>query len=182
MPGYNPNSSLTVPLGVSVTEITRWRATLWDRLKAKCDSVDPGFASQHREGHTGYLAIDIAYDYAEAWINDTIPDIVIWMLNTDDITARRYKAANKIIMSTVGPLPGNMMPVANLNGMIPGWVAGQDTMQSPVYVNDIYPFPNNFLREGISPNDAGDGMISSGSGTFLTWNIGSNTIEIVTIT
>lgn len=202
------NSSLTVPLGDSITEITCWRAKLWDHLKVnnvsdriefvgsmnntqECDLVDPDFATQHHEGRTGYLAIDIAYDHVEGWINNTKPDIVMWMLGTDDIasnrrledvveaytnivqTARQYNAGMKVIVNTVVPLPANMMPVEKLNAMIPGWAAEQNTTESPVYVNDIYPFPTNLLRDGIHPNDAGDDLIANGLSTLLTWIISS---------
>lgn len=95
-----------MPLGDSITEITCWRAKLWNHLKInnvtdrvefvgsmnntqECDTADPDFATQHHEGHTGYLAIDIAYDHIETWINGTKPDIVTFMLGTDDIARGR---------------------------------------------------------------------------------------------
>ncbi|KAI1409084.1 carbohydrate esterase family 3 protein [Hypoxylon sp. FL1857] len=198
-----------MPLGDSITEITCWRAKLWENLKAnnltdkiefvgsqnntqKCDTEDPDFTKQHHEGHTGYLAIDVAYDHIETWINDTRPDIVTFMLGTDDIakgrrlqdvveaygemvhTMRHYNQYIKVIVNTIVPLPANMIPVKKLNDMIPDWAREDNTTKSPIYVNDIYPFPNDFLKDGIHPNDAGEDQIASGLGSLLTWIINAN--------
>lgn len=107
---FLPNIPLTykrkVQLGDSITEITCWRAKLWNDLKANnstdkiefvgsmnntrsCDTEDEEFGKQHHEGHTGYLAIDIVYDHIDGWLNDTKPDIVTFMLGTDDIARGR---------------------------------------------------------------------------------------------
>ncbi|KAI0380032.1 carbohydrate esterase family 3 protein [Hypomontagnella monticulosa] len=199
-----------MPLGDSITEITCWRAKLWNDLRASnltdriefvgslnntqaCDIADEEFSKQHHEGHTGYLAIDIAYDHIETWINATTPDIVMFMLGTDDIargrriedvieaytsmvgTMRKYNNETKIIIDTVVPLPTNMEPVEKLNGMIPDWAVQQNTTNSPIYINDIYPFPTSFLRDGIHPNDAGEVQIANGLNSLLTWIINSTT-------
>ncbi|KAI1210008.1 carbohydrate esterase family 3 protein [Annulohypoxylon truncatum] len=199
-----------MPLGDSLTELTCWRAKLWSGLKAdnltdriefvgsmnntlECDTADEEFAKQHHEGHSGYLAIDIAYDHIEGWINDTKPDIVTFMLGTDDIvrgrrledvveaytnmveTMRKYNEYMKIIVNTVVPLPANREPVNNLNGMIPGWAQEQNKTESPIYVNDIYPFPDTFLKDGIYPNDEGEEQIVGTLYPLLTWIINSNT-------
>ncbi|KAI1394110.1 carbohydrate esterase family 3 protein [Hypoxylon trugodes] len=201
-----------MPLGDSITEITCWRAKLWDDLKAnnltdkiefvgsvnntqKCDTADSDFKKQHHEGHSGYLAIDIAYDHIDTWLNDTQPDIVMFMLGTDDIakgrrledvveaytnmvkSMREINQYMKIIVDTVVPLPANMNPVKRLNDMIPDWAAEQNTTDSPVYVNDIYPFPNTYLKDGIYPNEEGEDTIADTLSSLLTWIIASNTTE-----
>ncbi|KAI0890441.1 carbohydrate esterase family 3 protein [Annulohypoxylon maeteangense] len=198
-----------MPLGDNLTELTCWRAKLWDDLKANnmtdrvefvgsvnntqgCDTAGEDFAKQHHEGHSGYLAIDIAYDHIENWINETKPDIVTFMLGTDDIargrrledvveaytnmvkTMRQHNEYMKIIVNTIVPLPTNMEPVNNLNSMIPDWAQEQNKTESPIYVNDIYPFPNTFLKDGIYPNDDGEKKIVGGLSPLLRWIINSN--------
>ncbi|KAI1446820.1 carbohydrate esterase family 3 protein [Annulohypoxylon stygium] len=205
-----------MPLGDSLTELTCWRAKLWDDLKAnnmtdriefvgsinntqECDTANGEFAKQHHEGHTGYLAIDIAYDHVDGWVNNTKPDIVTFMLGTDDIargrrledvveaytnmvkTMRQYNEYMKIIVNTIVPLPANMEPVNNLNDMIPGWAQEQNKTESPIYVNDIYPFPDTFLKDGIYPNDDGEQQIVGTLGPLLAWIINSNTTSNDTV-
>ncbi|KAI0843158.1 carbohydrate esterase family 3 protein [Hypoxylon sp. FL0890] len=204
-----------MPLGDSLTEIPCWRAKLWADLKAnnltdkiefvgsqnntqECDTEDPDFAKQHHEGHTGYLAIDVAYDHIETWINDTMPDIVTFMLGTDDIakgkrlqdvveaygemvhTMRHYNQYIKVIVNTIVPLAANMIPVKKLNDMIPDWAREDNTTKSPIYVNDIYPFPNTYLKDGVYPNEDGEEHIASGLGSLLTWIINANLTGNVT--
>ncbi|KAI8965787.1 carbohydrate esterase family 3 protein [Daldinia sp. FL1419] len=201
-----------MPLGDSITEITCWRAKLWGGLKANnltdkvefvgsmnntqsCDIEDEEFSKQHHEGHTGYLAIDIAYDHIDGWLNETKPDIVTFMLGTDDIargrriedvveaytnmvqSMRKYKEGVQVIVNTVVPLPANMNPVKKLNDMIPDWAVEQNKTESPIYVNDIYPFPNTLLRDGIHPNDEGEDRIAEGLNGLLTWIINSNSSD-----
>ena len=67
-----------------------------------------------------------------------------------------------------------MGPVERLNDMIPDWAAERNTTDSPIYVNDIYPFPNTFLKDGIHPNEEGEDLIADGVGSLLTWIINSN--------
>ncbi|KAI2776092.1 carbohydrate esterase family 3 protein [Daldinia loculata] len=202
-------------LGDSITEITCWRAKLWNDLKANnstdkiefvgsmnntrsCDTEDEEFGKQHHEGHTGYLAIDIVYDHIDGWLNDTKPDIVTFMLGTDDIargrrledvveaytnmvqSMRQYNEHVQVIVSTVVPLPANMGPVKRLNDMIPDWAVEQNKTESPIYVNDIYPFPNTLLRDGIHPNDEGEDRIADGVNSLLTWIINSNSTDNTT--
>ncbi|KAI1478399.1 carbohydrate esterase family 3 protein [Daldinia eschscholtzii] len=206
---YSQSKLKIMPLGDSITEITCWRAKLWDNLKANnltdkiefvgsmnntqsCDTEDEEFAKQHHEGHTGYLAIDVAYDHIDRWLNDTQPDIVTFMLGTDDIargrrledvveaytnmvqSMRKYNEDMRVIVNTVVPLPANMGPVERLNDMIPDWAVERNTTESPIYVNDIYPFPNTFLKDGIHPNEEGEDRIADGLGSLLTWIINSN--------
>ncbi|KAF3055851.1 putative carbohydrate esterase family 3 protein [Daldinia childiae] len=164
-----------------------------------CDTEDGEFGKQHHEGHTGYLAIDVAYDHIDGWLNDTKPDIVMFMLGTDDIargrrledvveaytnmvqSMRQYNEHVHIIANTVVPLPVNMNPVKRLNDMIPDWAVEQNKTESPIYVNDIYPFPNTFLKDGIHPNDEGEDRIADGLNSLLTWIINSNSTGNTTV-
>lgn len=91
-----------MPLGDSITEITCWRALVWDMI-AEADYADkvqyvgsqnsnpqnckPDTANwdEHHEGHSGWLAIDIANKYLEGWLKSTPADIVMFMLGTNDV-------------------------------------------------------------------------------------------------
>lgn len=91
-----------MPLGDSITEITCWRTLLWDDLQA--DGVTSSFQfvgsmtnnqqncqgnsgwDMHHEGHSGYLAIDIANNNLQGWLASSKPDVVMFMLGTNDIT------------------------------------------------------------------------------------------------
>jgi len=92
----------TVPLGDSITEITCWRTLLWDSLAARGVTDKIQFAGsmednlglcvstaawdQHHEGHSGYLAVDIANNNLAGWLGSAKPDVVMFMLGTNDIT------------------------------------------------------------------------------------------------
>ena len=90
-----------MPLGDSITEITCWRAKLWDLLysagltsniefvgsmtnnQAGCTSNDANW-DKHHEGHSGYLAVDISNNNLPTWLASAKPDIVMYMLGTND--------------------------------------------------------------------------------------------------
>lgn len=91
-----------MPLGDSITEITCWRVIVWDMLveEGLADIVDfvgsmnnnpencvaqSGPFDLNHEGHSGWLAIDIANQHLEGWLADTQPDIVQFMLGTNDV-------------------------------------------------------------------------------------------------
>lgn len=116
----------TVPLGDSITEITCWRAFVWDQL------ASAGLASQvqyvgsqnsnpqncrpqtsnwdqHHEGHSGWLAIDIANSYLTNWLRSTPADIVHFMLGTNDVT--RGRSTNDIMAAYTKMV--NIMRAAN---------------------------------------------------------------------
>jgi hypothetical protein len=40
---------------------------------------------EHHEGHSGWLAIDIANKYLEGWLQKTPADIIMFMLGTNDV-------------------------------------------------------------------------------------------------
>ena len=129
-----------MPLGDSITEITCWRATVWDQLasanlassvqyvgsqNSNPQNCKPATANwdQHHEGHSGWLAVDIANNYLEGWLKKTPADIVMFMLGTNDVTRGKstqdvinaytkmvgiMRASNpkvKIIVSSPPPLP-----------------------------------------------------------------------------
>lgn len=91
-----------MPLGDSITEITCWRALVWDMIAEAnyADKVEyvgsqnsnpqnckPKTANwdEHHEGHSGWLAIDIANKYLEGWLQKTPADIIMFMLGTNDV-------------------------------------------------------------------------------------------------
>lgn len=130
-----------MPLGDSITEITCWRAYVWDDLVAanvsgqsqyvgsqnsnpqnckpkttnvSCDAswrdnrcrADSRLQwDQHNEGHSGWLAIDIANSYIATWAKNTPADIVMFMLGTNDVvrghTTSEITAAYTKIVQTV---------------------------------------------------------------------------------
>ena len=57
-----------------------------------CRSVeDPGWDLGH-EGHSGYLAINIANQLLEGWLRTAQPDVVQFMLGTNDVFQGRSQA------------------------------------------------------------------------------------------
>lgn len=101
-----------MPLGDSITEITCWRALVWDQLASAglASSVQyvgsqnsnpqgcrPSTSNwdQHHEGHSGWLAVDIANNYLEGWLKKTPADIVMFMLGTNDVT--RGKSTSDVV-------------------------------------------------------------------------------------
>ena len=98
-----------MPLGDSITEITCWRAFVWDQLAEAgvADRVQyvgsqnsnpqgcrPNTANwdQRHEGHSGWLAVDIANSHLEGWLQRTPADIVMFMLGTNDVTRGKTTA------------------------------------------------------------------------------------------
>ncbi len=106
----------TVPLGDSITEITCWRALVWDQLaqagygdqvqyvgsqNSNPQNCKPKTAKwdEHHEGHSGWLAIDIANNYITKWMASTPADIVMFMLGTNDVV-RGHKTEDIIAAYT----------------------------------------------------------------------------------
>ena len=91
-------------LGDSITEITCWRALVYDQIyeagladkvtfvgsqttdTQNCKARNPGFDLRH-EGHSGWRGIDIADNYLVNWLVSSKPDIVNFMLGTNDVNA-----------------------------------------------------------------------------------------------
>jgi len=186
-----------MPLGDSITEITCWRALVWDQLaqagladkvqyvgsqNSNPQNCKPQTANwdQHHEGHSGWLAVDIANNYLTNWLKSTPADIVMFMLGTNDVTRGKttddviaaytkmvgiIRAANpktKIIVDLVIPLSFSNAPIQAINARIPAWAAGLNTTESPIVVADCYTgFQTSYLRDGVHPNLDGDKVIAS---------------------
>ncbi|KAK4165589.1 esterase TesA [Cladorrhinum sp. PSN259] len=182
-------------LGDSITEITCWRAIVWAKLAAanltdkvqmfgsmnnnpeNCKSSAVGFDTHH-EGHSGWQAINIANDYLPGWLNASKPDIVQFMLGTNDVNGRRstseiigaytkmvaqMRASNprmKIIaIDKVIPLSVYTAQIQAINAAIPAWRAEKNTAESPIVVADCSAEAGYTLamhRDGIHPNAQGD--------------------------
>lgn len=115
-----------MPLGDSITEITCWRALVWDQIaeagyaskvqyvgsqNSNPQNCKPSTANwdEHHEGHSGWLAIDIANSYLTTWLKNTPADIVMFMLGTNDVT--RGHTTNDIIAAYTKMV--NIMRAAN---------------------------------------------------------------------
>lgn len=87
-------------LGDSITEISCWRTLVWNQitsaglasnvdfvgtmsnLQGKC--TRPANFDPNHEGHSGWQAYDIARNNIVGWVQNTKPDIVQFMLGTND--------------------------------------------------------------------------------------------------
>ncbi|EPE24898.1 SGNH hydrolase [Glarea lozoyensis ATCC 20868] len=195
-----------MPLGDSITEITCWRPLVWDLLVASNLSNSVEFVGsmtnnpqncvgktstwdKHHEGHSGYLAVNIAANNLQGWLASAKPDVVMFMLGTNDIVQqgkstseivaayskmlglmRSSNANMKIIIDLVIPIGiGSYQSQVNaLNKAIPTWVAQQTTKQSPIVIADCATgFTTGMLRDGIHPNAAGDAVIAKAVGPVL---------------
>ncbi|KFA74911.1 hypothetical protein S40288_11168 [Stachybotrys chartarum IBT 40288] len=88
-------------LGDSITEISCWRTLVWNQLTAEglAGAVDfvgsmnnlqsrctrPANFDPNHEGHSGWQAYDIARNNIVDWVRSTTPDIVQFMLGTNDL-------------------------------------------------------------------------------------------------
>ncbi|KAF6808235.1 cellulose-binding protein [Colletotrichum sojae] len=194
-----------MPLGDSITEITCWRAMVWDMLVREylADKVQfvgsmtnnpqncraqSGSFDLHHEGHSGWLSINIANQYLQGWLAATKPDIVQYMLGTNDIAQGRttndivasytkmvglMRASNprmKIVVDLLIPLSFNGGGVNTLNQQIPGWARQQNTTESPIVVADCSTtagYTTGMLRDGVHPNEQGDQLIARQVGPLL---------------
>ena len=99
-----------MPFGDSITEIICWRALLWERLQttewASVDWVGSGKTEnsckdtkydRDNEGHSGFLAIDIANKkQLDGWLKTNPADVITMHLGTNDIV-QQSKATADII-------------------------------------------------------------------------------------
>ncbi|KFZ03464.1 hypothetical protein V501_09366 [Pseudogymnoascus sp. VKM F-4519 (FW-2642)] len=186
-----------MPLRDSITEITCWRTTLWGNLQA--DGVTNSFNfvgsmtnnpqncqgnsgwDMHHEGHSGYLAINIANTNLQGWLASAKPDVVMFMLGTNDVSQGKsttdiiaaytkmvqlMRASNpnmKIIVDLVIPLGlGSTAGITALNAAIPSWASGLSTTASPIVIADTATgFTTGDLRDGVHPNASGDAKIAA---------------------
>ncbi|MFC3381891.1 SGNH/GDSL hydrolase family protein [Couchioplanes azureus] len=185
-----------MPLGDSITGSPGcWRALLWRRLPARrVDFVGTrparpcGFAHDGRhEGHSGYLATDVAArGLLPGWLSATDPDVVMMHLGTNDVWRHRsaaailaafttlvgqMRAANPrmtILVAQVLPMDpagcaGCARRVAALNAAVPGWAAALSTPRSPIAVVDQWTGFDTAAdtSDGVHPNRAGDRKIAA---------------------
>ncbi|KAK4141802.1 NAD(P)H-quinone oxidoreductase subunit N [Dichotomopilus funicola] len=192
-------------LGDSITEITCWRPLVWEQLTSAgiAGNVDfvgsmndlqgcsapSGFDRDH-EGHSGWQVYDIARNNIAGWVQNTKPDIVQFMLGTNDvnigkrdatsilgsfellITAIRNANPNaKIIVDKLIPTSWSDATVEAVNTALPNWVAQHTTTESPIAIADCSRaagFTNAMLRsDGVHPNDQGDQFIAKAVGPQL---------------
>lgn len=99
-----------MPFGDSITEIVCWRAKLWEKLQstewANVNWVGSGKTENNcadtkydrdNEGHSGFLAIDIANKkQLVGWLQQNPADVITMHLGTNDIV-QQNKAVNDII-------------------------------------------------------------------------------------
>ncbi|KAJ0116923.1 cellulose-binding protein [Diaporthe amygdali] len=194
-----------MPLGDSITEITCWRAKVWDQFVAAniTDKVEfvgsmtnnpqnckaqSGSFDLHHEGHSGWLSINIANQYLQGWLNSSKPDVVQWMLGTNDVAQgrttadiiasytkmvdliRASNAKGKILVDLLIPLSFNGGGIDTLNAQIPSWAASKNTTDSPINIADCSTkagFTTSMLRDGVHPNDQGDQLIAKQVGPQL---------------
>ncbi|KAK3215970.1 hypothetical protein GRF29_8g1693499 [Pseudopithomyces chartarum] len=191
-------------LGDSITQITCWRPLVWNQLTSAglANNIDlvgsmsdlscnapSGFDKNH-EGHSGYQAYDIARNNIVGWVQNTKPDIVQFMLGTNDVNIGKrqpqavldayttilnaIRSANpnaKIIIDKLIPTSWSDATVESINTQIPNWVSQHTTAQSPITIADCSRaagYTNAMLRgDGVHPNDQGDQFIASKVGPAL---------------
>jgi lysophospholipase L1-like esterase len=193
-------------LGDSITEITCWRPMVWNQLaqagltnnvdfvgsmndlQSKC-SRPSGFDPNH-EGHSGWQAYDIARNNIAGWVQSTKPDVVQFMLGTNDVNIGKRNVQSildsyttminamrsavptvRIIIDKLIPTSWSDATVEAVNSAIPNWVSQHTTAQSPIVIADCSRaagFTNAMLQgDGVHPNDAGDQFIASKVGPQL---------------
>ncbi|KAH7082466.1 SGNH hydrolase-type esterase domain-containing protein [Paraphoma chrysanthemicola] len=182
-----------MPFGDSITEIICWRSKLWNQLQstpyAATNFVGSGKTENNckdtkydrdNEGHSGFLAIDIANKgQLEGWLKANPADVITMHLGTNDIvqqnkavgdiiaafgklitTMRASNPRMKIVVAKIIPIAiGNYnAKIQQLNAAITPWAQGLNKTESPIWVVDQY---TGFdaaadLRDGVHPNDKGD--------------------------
>jgi lysophospholipase L1-like esterase len=103
-----------MPFGDSITEIVCWRAKLWEKLQsteyANVNFVGSGKTENNckdtkydrdNEGHSGFLAIDIANKgQLDGWLKTNPADVVSMHLGTNDIVQQNKATADIIAAFT----------------------------------------------------------------------------------
>ncbi|KAK3326746.1 SGNH hydrolase-type esterase domain-containing protein [Apodospora peruviana] len=182
-----------MPFGDSITEIVCWRSKLWNKLQttewASVDFVGSGKTENNcrdtkydrdNEGHSGFLAIDIANKkQLVGWLQKNPADVITMHLGTNDIVQqnkattdiiaafttlikqmRDHNPKIKIVVAQIIPLGlGNYnSKVQQLNAAITPWAVQQNSTDSPIWVVDQYTgfSGSSDNRDGVHPNDGGD--------------------------
>jgi len=186
-----------MPLGDSITELQCWRNQIWDNLVSAglSNNVDfvgsmsnnagncranSGNWDMNHEGHSGYTAIDIANKYLQGWVQNNKPDIVNFMLGTNDITQQKnqqqvqqaytqiltiLRNANpkvKVIVDLLIPISYNPNPgPPQYNSFLKTWAAQNNKTDSPIHIADTNTgFTTQMLRDQVHPNAQGDALIA----------------------
>ncbi|KAK0644473.1 carbohydrate esterase family 3 protein [Cercophora newfieldiana] len=193
-------------LGDSITEITCWRPLVWSQLASanltfsiqlvgSMNSIPnscqkpTGFDPRH-EGHSGYQAYDVARNNIAGWVRTTTPDIVQFMLGTNDVNIGKrnaqtildaytsilgsLRAANPnvhVIIVKMIPTQWSDSTIEAVNTAIPGWAVQRGTAQSPITVADASRaagYTNEMLQgDKVHPNGLGDQFIAKQVGPVL---------------
>lgn len=193
-------------LGDSITEITCWRPLVWSQLAAanltssiqlvgSMNSIPgscqkPAGFDAHHEGHSGYQAYDVARTNIAGWVRNTTPDIVQFMLGTNDVNIGKrnaqaildaytsilgsLRAANPkvhVIIVKMIPTQWSDTTIEAVNTAIPGWASQKTTAQSPITVADASRaagYTNAMLAgDKVHPNSQGDQFIAKQVGPVL---------------
>ncbi|KAI1457921.1 carbohydrate esterase family 3 protein [Annulohypoxylon moriforme] len=178
---------------IATTEIICWRAMLWEKLKptewGSVDWVGSGKTENNcgdttydrdNEGHSGFLAIDIANrKQLVGWLQTNPADVITMHLGTNDIVQQNKQVTDilaafttlvgvmrdsnpnmKIIVAQIIPigLGSYNTQIQNLNKAIPAWAEGLNKTESPIWVVDQFDgfSASSDLRDGVHPNKAGD--------------------------
>lgn len=92
-----------MPFGDSITEIVCWRALLWEKLQttewASVNFVGSGKTENNcrdtkydrgNEGHSGYLAVNIAnQNQLDGWLQRNPADVITMHLGTNDMVGNK---------------------------------------------------------------------------------------------
>jgi len=111
-----------MPFGDSITEIICWRSKLWQRLQTTpfnssvVNFVGSGKTENNcrdttydrdNEGHSGFLAIDIANKgQLDGWLKSNPADVITMHLGTNDIVQQNKAVVD--IVKAFGTLVGSM--------------------------------------------------------------------------
>ncbi|GJC90822.1 multidomain esterase [Colletotrichum liriopes] len=155
---------------------------------ANCRAQSGSFDLNH-EGHSGWLSINIANQYIQGWLSTFKPDIIQFMLGTNDISngrgtsdiiasytkivglTRQSNPRMKIVIDQLIPLSYNMNGVDAVNAQIPKWAQSQNSTNSPILLADCSTAAGYTLvmnkQDGVHPNEQGDRFIASKVGPLL---------------
>ncbi|KAK7960347.1 GDSL-like Lipase/Acylhydrolase [Apiospora saccharicola] len=194
-------------LGDSITQITCWRPKVWTQLASAGLSGERRLRRQHQrsrvqvrhspsgfdrdhEGHSGWQAYDIARNNIAGWVQNTRPDVLQFMLGTNDVnigkrgvqaildayttiltTTRGANPNVKVIIDKMIPTSWSDATIESVNSAIPAWASQHSTTASPIVVADCSRaagFTNAMLQQdGVHPNDLGDQFIAQQVGPKL---------------
>ncbi|EAT77985.1 hypothetical protein HBI56_191010 [Parastagonospora nodorum] len=181
-----------MPFGDSITDDVCWRFKLWERLQGtEFASVSFVGSSTHdrnctdtkydrnHEGHSGFLAVEIAkQNQLEGWLKANPADVITMHLGTNDIvhmtltsdiiaaytklvaTMRSCNPRMKIVVAQILPVDlggAYNAHIQELNAAIPSWAKSLNQTKSPIWVVDQYTgIVSSDLRDGVHPSDSGD--------------------------